>query len=251
MPIDLSALTGGGNGYKNKVMVTSSGNWTVPAGVYEILVWATGGGGGGVSSNSSNTAGVKGGAASGTIAGKINVFPGDLLGLVVGVGGQSNQQGGNTTVSRNGIPIFFAYGGNSVAVNPSASPIGSSIGYSFVCSGGGGGNGAAQGSFGAQSGFLPFMGSVQGNVSSFMIDFDVSTGGTAGTQRGPGGGGGSSIYGKGGNGANGSNSTGGGLAGGHAPSTSYGAGGGGASGTTNTAVGAGGKGANGVVEIWY
>lgn len=88
--ISLSALTVGAQSGSQEFTV--SGDFTVPAGVTEITIEVIGGGGGGGTNGSGGGGG--GGYAMGTYA----VNPGDLIPVVVGIGGESSMPGETTSV---------------------------------------------------------------------------------------------------------------------------------------------------------
>src|SRR5690554_6195879 len=83
---------------------TSSGTWTVPAGVTEITVEAWGAGGGGGGSNSNNSGG-SGGGGGGHTTNTFSVTPGQSVAYTVGAGGAAGAanagtggDGGQTTI---------------------------------------------------------------------------------------------------------------------------------------------------------
>ena len=184
---------------------SSSGTWTVPAGVTKISILCIGAGGGG--SGITSSGGYSGGAgAGGTLgyANNISVTPGEVLTATVGASGTAgvrNGSGGGT-------------GGLSKLVNSSATTL---------CSANGGG-GAAQGGAG-------------GLASSTYTGTSGYSGGAGGAglrfSRGGGGGGAGGYSGTGGTGQSGS-STSAGAAG------SGGGGGGGGSTTTSPGISGGG-----------
>ena len=103
---------GGSTQYKNVVSFTANSNWTVPAGVDNIMVEAWGGGGGGA---------LGGGGASGVYIRIVNrsVTPGNSIGIIVGTAGQGaansnldGTSGGNTSVTISGNS-FIAAGGQA------------------------------------------------------------------------------------------------------------------------------------------
>jgi len=166
---------------RNTVVFTSSGSWTVPQGVTQILVSGCGGGGGGgASSYISSTnyyGGTGGGAGQSTIKQSISVTPGHSLSITIGAGGGSSANGGNTTIvdstssttllTLSGGSIYYSFGLGEPALSyagyggPGASgPFGRGAlcGYSttgFNATGygsGGGGAGGASGSYAGGSG---------------------------------------------------------------------------------------------------
>jgi len=160
-------------GMNRQIYSSSSGNFTVPAGVYRLYGECVGGGAG--VANSSSTAG----GAGGYCAGWINTTPGATIAYAVGGGGNTvPSAGGNTTFgsltanggavvsgsigaggSASGGDINIAGGSGIEADNATiggASPIGSSaIGVAATTStagvapGGGAAGGAASGASGA------------------------------------------------------------------------------------------------------
>lgn len=256
-----------GQGFKNKVQITSSQNWTVPAGVYSIEIRATGAGGSGGKSNANtvNSGGSGGGGAGGTGFCILNVTPSQVIEVIIGAGGvgttTGSQSGGNTLVTAGNLPVLAVTGGFA-GQDSSGTGAGGSAGTggeprilfrsAAIVKGGNGGNGSGNSSAGI-SGFKPVIFDITGANPLTATTSTGTAGGTGGSNRFAGGGGGSSIYGNGGAGANGVNIAGAAIAGGNAPTTSYGAGGGGASGIGSSAIAAaaGGNGANGIVEIFY
>lgn len=247
--ISLKSIFGGTGSFKNRVLITASASWTVPAGVYSVLAVATGAGGAGCGNN--GTAAGGGGAGGGTAITILQVSPGDVLNTLIGAGGigSSGASGGNGgfSVVRLGYKIAAVGLGGVGATIPGSLGVNgaTSLGDRWVTggNGGNGGNGAnVNGATGQHA--LPHtpLGSTFG-VGANPFGPTLSIGGTGNPSGGGGGGGGSSYYGVGGAGGNS------GVAGANAPALSYGAGGGGAGGSAGGL--AGGNGANGVVEIWY
>lgn len=267
--MDLSQL-GVSSGYKNRILFTASGSWTVPAGVYEIEAWATGAGSGGQGSSSFlEHPGVGGGAGSTSIRKKYPVVPGQVLTITIGAGGvgglgvsgnlpRAAGAGGNTVVRIGNIPIAIGVGGGGVRTSENdgflqqlITKSGAAIGDSPVRNGKGGieqknNSGTI---VPATGGGAPVLGVADLEIANYG---DASIGGVAGTasQRFGGGGGGNTIYGRGAHGADGGG-TGNAVAASAAPSTSYGAGGGGASSSTNGTFANGSPGVNGIAEIWF
>lgn len=92
---------------------TSSGTWTVPAGVRNINIHCTGGGGGGASGNyRPRTGGHGGGGGYTSYKNGISVSPGQQLVVTVGSGGTSEANGSDSQVVLNGNALVLAYGGN-------------------------------------------------------------------------------------------------------------------------------------------
>lgn len=106
----LSTSGGGGSGFSNMDVFTSSGTWTVPAGVTKCLVYVTGGGGNGAAYivfGYSSGGGGAGGTAIGTVA-----LSGSSATITIGAaGGNSSFVYGATTLTGNGGGV--GSGGNS------------------------------------------------------------------------------------------------------------------------------------------
>lgn len=113
--IPLDALVGSG-GYIYKTTITTSGTFTVPAGVSKLKIFATGGGGGGGGSITGDgpTPG-SGGGAGGTAISEIIVTPGQVINVAIGAGGAggvtaNGASGGDTTVSTGTSIIAYGRG---------------------------------------------------------------------------------------------------------------------------------------------
>lgn len=116
---NLSQFFGGG-GFANRVVITSSSNFMVPAGATKIRAHAWGGGGSGAMI--ANTAGgyAGGGGGGGYSAFVFSTTPGTTMSIVIGAGGASvsrtsigstrGNAGGNTSVTY-GTKTITAYGG--------------------------------------------------------------------------------------------------------------------------------------------
>lgn len=161
---------------------TSSGTWTVPAGVTEITVeaWGAGGGGGGSTQNNRGGSGGGGGAYAN---GPLSVKPGESVSVDVGQGGNGGNNGNgasggeskvNTIVARGG----FGGEGNRGTAGAGGTAQGGSINTSGA-SGTTGGNSGGAGGAGANGG--------AGGVGS------TNAAGGAGSAPGGGGGGGEQI----------------------------------------------------------
>ncbi len=214
---------------------TSSGTFTVPAGVYCIEVEALGAGGGGGEETSSDGGG--GGGGGGFGGGTMGVNPGDNIAVTVGAGGagatsngSNGSDGGNSIVSHSSgtITAFGGKGGLSQEDGGAGGAGGTSSFTGMVTSqtsysGGAGGTGDEdEGGAG---------GGGAGNAANGSDGADA-----AGNFAPPGGTGGTANGGDGGDGGNDNNGLNGSLYGG----------GGGASGDGN---GIGGDGADGAVII--
>jgi len=128
---------------------TTSGSFTVPAGVTQLYVYAAGGGGGGGASGGSFAAGS--GGVGGTAWSVLTVSPGDSISYTVGAGGAGGQfspaagaAGGTTTVGT--ISCTGGAGGGGTS--------GGSAGVSGAAGSGSGGNIANSRSFSAIVGYL-------------------------------------------------------------------------------------------------
>lgn len=206
-------------GIKQQVL-TESGTFTVPNGIYELLVSGAAGGGPGGNGGrkiAGSDAGIGGGGGGGGGAGesayrrKISVIPGTVIPVTVGAAG--TVASGSTVATSGQASVFGPYltlGGGAAGDSPSSA---------VPVPGGAGGAGFPKGSSGSD-----------------------------GQKLGNGGAGGSSMFGGGGGG--GRAGEGAGIAG--APASGYGAGGGGGGGvygTASDAIGAGGAGAPGFFSI--
>lgn len=109
----------------NHALFTSSGSWTVPAGVTRVRATVVGGGGGGVSNGSENTAP---GGLGGVAYGEYTVTPGASITVTVGAGGAagilvaSSSAGGSSSFG-----AFASATGGGAAIS-SPTPIGGANG---------------------------------------------------------------------------------------------------------------------------
>lgn len=180
---------------------TTSGSWTVPAGVTKIVVTGCGGGGGGsrYSTSSFCTQAAGGAGAGGIINYPFTVTPGQSISVTIGAGGAGTTTSGNGTGATGGSTTFSGAGISTVTLSGGGASQGSSS-TGGTCSGvngylvGGNGTNSAGGAALAL-----------GNPSAVCVN--TSSGGQVG------------MFGKASNGA------GGGAA---ADATGYGCGGGGA-----------------------
>jgi parallel beta-helix repeat protein len=180
----------------DSVTLTTSGNWTVPAGVTSVTIECWGGGGGGATVASGTSGGGGGGGGAYTKINAYAVTPGASIPYTIGAGGTAGNSGGTTTFNTT-TPACVAAGGAGA-------------------SGASGGNGGAAGTFAGGNGFTWVSGTNGGGgggsagTASAGNNATSSTGAVAVTGGGPGG-----------NGATGNNN-------GSAPASGPGGGGGGA-----------------------
>ncbi|MDH3381691.1 MAG: GEVED domain-containing protein, partial [Flavobacteriaceae bacterium] len=149
---------------------TTSGTFTVPAGVTSIAVeaWGAGGGGGSTASNNQAGSGGGGGAYAKSV---FSVVSGTNYNIIVGSGGAADSNGGNSTFNSNWVIAAGGQGGNVTnfiggSGGSTASSIGTikyaggnggnSSGTSF--SGGGGGGAGSTGAGGNASGITRGLG---------------------------------------------------------------------------------------------
>lgn len=88
---------------------TSSGTWTVPAGVYYIWINMCGGGGGGLASSPGNYS--EGGHGAPMVVAPLAVTPAGTVTVTIGAGGAAATQGSTTSVSMGGGGALNAIGG--------------------------------------------------------------------------------------------------------------------------------------------
>lgn len=237
----------------NFVTYTSSGTFTVPAGVNSVRVLCVGGGGGGCS-------GHQGGGGSGYVnTGTISVSPGQNISITVGSGGLGAQAVVSTNTVIGITPGGSSSFGGSVTANGGLVVTGvNQTGNNGGSGGGGACNsgpvGGSGGTNGTNGGSCTYTGGT-GQGASFSSGFNLfsantisgGSGGAGGTgsHAGGGGGGGVLINGSGPSAQDGTQSFSG------KGGSGYGAGGG--AGTYNSPSGntryAGGNGANGLVYI--
>lgn len=267
---------------------TSSGTWTCPPGVTEVLVHAYGGGSAGATAATGNTSatdyfrGGGGGAGSRAVTTPVSVTPGVEYAVTVGAGGPSNRADGEDSSFGSLVVARGAKGGgnglvpgsNVRLVSQGGAPVagvrvGTQLGGSFQLSSSDEdldflvNRNYCEGGFGTPNAVLLGLQPLRAGMPSI----EGYAGGAAGTiggdgtrkGGGPGGGGGAGPGGPGGAGGNGGlggDSTGpatptaGAAAG---ANTGAGGGGGGAPGGASSAVagGAGGAGGSGRVRISY
>ena len=232
-------------------LFTSSGTYTVPAGVSTIYISgvAAGGNGGAGGAGSGNSTGYGGGAGGGGGAGDsvvkqpFSVTPGTVLTVTIGA------HGVNTTVSGTGVSLTLTPGGDGAAGSASSGSVGGAGGNGGGCgrpqnlaaTGGGAFNGGAGTQNGGGGG-----GNAGGNGGNGASSQLVSGGNGTSNRGGGGGAGACSPWGVGGaGGAGGSTGGGNGVAGTAATGYGAGGGGGGGGGAASAAAGSGGIGGNG------
>lgn len=180
-------------GFSHLQTFTANGNFTVPAGVYRVLVkvWGDAGAGGIANVGGFGGAGGGGGSYSESI---LNVTPGDVIPVVVGQGG----------IYGGASPTGSSFGGTTVTA-----PGGNNAG-TYTQPGAGGVVGTGNLTIAGQTGFLtqsvyagqPGGGSPQGGFGGMHVIGTNATGNN-GTAPGGAGGGGAQPTGSGGNGARG------------------------------------------------
>lgn len=255
--IPFDTLIPSASSFKFRQTFTSSGSFTVPAGVYRVAALATGGGGGGGAQVGASNSSGGGGSAASTAISYIDVTPGQVLTVTVGakglgsVGGAAATAGGSSSVKTGDLIYCYSSGGafggvtgGGVAVAPYC------LGFGVHGSSGGAGNTTQTGTGFSSS--LPLPCSVLAALPPAIGG--GAAGGAGGAHGSGGGGGGCSYYGKGGVGGVGAaTSATPGLPGSAPAATRYGAGGGGSggNGTVSSGTATGGNGADGIVEILY
>lgn len=218
------------------VIFTSSGTWTSPSGITEVIVECWGGGGAG-GAGGTGTQGGGGGSAGGYFKGRCDIMSNHTYTIVVGTGGiATTGNGGNGTSSS----FNFDAGISEDKI---------------MTSGGGGGKDYDNGGDAGSANYFSYYGTMPdadrtsyfgGMGAAGTSSYSGGGGGSSGTTGAGGnastitGGSGTALYGGGGgNGTNTSNSNG-------FHGSNYGGGGGGATGT-----GTAGNGAAGLVRIIY
>jgi len=239
-----STGTSGGSGVLNQQVFTSSGSFTVPAGITKVYVWVFGGGGGGSGSSYTDFGyvagtGGPGGSGQALITG---LTPGQVITVTVGSGGN----GGNGA--------FYSFPSNGTAGGTT------SFGSYASATGGGAGVAIEQNIMTGATGIFTTTGTVilKNLGTQYLGGGNYATGGAGngGTGLGPGGPGYSGGGGSGGFVAQtGGVASGGGNAGSNGSSQNGGAGGspGGTGGTGYDpygGYGGGGGGGGGVIVRW-
>jgi parallel beta-helix repeat protein len=172
---------------------TSSGSWTVPAGVTSVTVEVWGGGGRGGSVTSTSSSEVAGGGGGGGAYSKsvIAVTPGQVIPYVVGAGSTTTTAGGDSYFIN--ASTVMAKGGSSAADNSTTAAAGGASGSGFGTTKYSGGTGAA----GTTSGNYGGGGGSSAGTAANGTTATNATGATAPTGGGNGGSGRSSSSGVG------------------------------------------------------
>jgi hypothetical protein len=212
------------------VVLTGSGNWTIPAGVTQVTVTVIGAGGGGGTGGSNNGGGGGGGeSATQTFTG---LTPGNTIAYACGTGGAPGSSGGNTAGSAGSATTFGPVSSTTLTAHGGAGGPTSS----HSVSGGLGGTGStapAHYNGGQGGGTSPYAGSGGSSAGTSAVGNNGIATGTAGGAAPVGGGAGGA-----GTGNNSTNASSGALPGG---------GGGGTWSSGHTA----GTGGNGQITISY
>lgn len=191
--ISLSNFRGKFQGGSQIFTTVGANLWTVPDNITSIDIVCVGGGGG--SSAAANACFTAGGGGALAYINNVNVTPGEILTVNVGVAGTNSNivgtvgtSGGASSVVQNGITIVLANGGSAGSLFTTNAPGGTSV------SGGGG----AGGTVGIGTG------GAGGRGGNAMRTTSVAVNGTSWTNGTYGGGGGAGGYsGPGGNGGDG------------------------------------------------
>lgn len=250
----LSQTGSSGSVYKNKLLRTVSGTFTVPAGVFKIKLGAQSGGASGRSSpggGANFSSGGHGGHAGSYVSSEFDVQPGDVITYEIGAGGpapsssNNGNSGGNTVVRIGSKTLLIVEGAQTTNEKPLV-PAGSLSTACEIIQGGWGGAWESAG----VAGSAPRITSLSGYAATYtttvlpvLPSFGVPVAPGGGTNGGSGGG--SSIFGPGAPGGTYLNDAP------NAPSTSYGAGGGGGGGDTINNWNNGSAGIQGCLEIYY
>ncbi len=196
---------------------TTSGTFTVPAGVTTLIVecWGAGGGGGSSRNNNGNPRAGGGGGGGGYSSSVLTVVPGTNYSIVVGTGGaggasnSNGSAGGNTTFNGTTVVALGGSGGNrggnGAGGAGATSGTGSvtytggngAAGVNNTGSGGGGGGAGSNGNGGAAAGTTAGSGTdLNGGDGGAGIS-GISSAGNSGNNYGGGGSGGYALAGGG------------------------------------------------------
>jgi hypothetical protein len=188
------------NGFRSVQYFTSTGSFTVPAGVFvlDVELWAAGGGGGGSTTGTTGT----GGGGGGYARKRIVTTPGTVVPVTVGsggAGGVSNGNGGNGGTTSFGS-FLSATGGAGGYSTTAGGTGGSGVGGDLILNGIGGSFGittgnAYWGGFGGGAVQMPpptpnVAGGSPGTGASSQV---IATGGNGGQYGGNGGAGGPGL----------------------------------------------------------
>lgn len=194
-------------GLKGVAKYTSSGSFTVPAGVTTIYLSACGGGGGGgfsgTTSSSVSGGGGGGGAGQSCLRATYTVTPGQVISFTVGAGGGSGGNGTSTVVGSL-ITLLGGFSGGAGGAGSVGTASGGAggAGSPSGCDGADAGNTAGAGGSGGAGASSPFGGGGRAARSGFG-GAPFSGAGAGGSASSPGSG-----YGGGGGGAGGQTSAG-------------------------------------------
>lgn len=162
------------------VTFTSSGNWTVPAGVSSIDCQAWGEGGNGGTSARNARSGAGGGGGEYAEESLLLVTAGNIITFTIGAGGT----GTNTSFPGNAVTVTAHAGGNAIGGNPGTIGSGGTGSTNAVHNdGGNGGSGASNASIGGGGG-----GGSGGASGAGGVGGTGTSGGGAGGAAGAGGG---------------------------------------------------------------
>lgn len=180
---------------------TSSGTFTVPAGVTEISAVCVGGGGGGSASTSSSNGYAGGGGGGGALHWRtLTVSPGTVFNINVGAAGSPGsssgnnnaQNGGETSIKIGGTYYLRAGGGIKGTYNSNSQSDGGTTYVNTLGGGGGNGGKGGGGSSGNTAGGGGGAGGYSGNGGNGSTGTQYNE--TAGTGGGGGGGTGHNVW---------------------------------------------------------
>lgn len=136
------------------VLLTTSGNWTCPAGLNYIDVEIQGGGGGGGASSSVPLAGSGGGSGGYQKIFSVSVTPGNIYAFTIGAGGAGSVSPGNGSPGGNSVMFGYTSTGGAGGITTGAGGAGGTPGGNVGVSGtattaGNGGASPYDGDYGA------------------------------------------------------------------------------------------------------